>query len=126
MSATREGWRRARLETILDLSLALRDAFLAAPVPFIEVHLSNVWAREPFRHQSLLSDVAIGVVAGFGAASYEKPITCFSACARVGRDMLISVSLPITELGKKTLSRPMVVLPQPDSPTSPTVSFSLR
>lgn len=52
-------------------SVAIRDALLAVGVPFVEVHLSNVWAREPFRHQSLLSDVAVGVVAGFGAASYE-------------------------------------------------------
>jgi 3-dehydroquinate dehydratase II len=51
-------------------SVAIRDALLAAHVPFVEVHLTNVWAREPFRHQSLLSDIAVGVVAGFGAASY--------------------------------------------------------
>jgi len=51
-------------------SVAVRDALLAAQVPFVEVHLSNVWAREPFRHQSLLSDIAVGVVAGFGADSY--------------------------------------------------------
>lgn len=51
-------------------SVALRDALLAAGVPFIEVHLTNVWAREPFRHHSLLSDIAVGVVGGFGADSY--------------------------------------------------------
>ncbi|MBM4391500.1 MAG: type II 3-dehydroquinate dehydratase [Deltaproteobacteria bacterium] len=51
-------------------SVALRDALLAAGVPFVEVHLSNVHAREPFRRQSYFSDVAIGVVCGFGAASY--------------------------------------------------------
>lgn len=51
-------------------SVAIRDALLAVQVPFVEVHLSNVWAREPFRHQSLLADVAVGVVAGFGADSY--------------------------------------------------------
>jgi len=51
-------------------SVAIRDALLAAGVPFVEVHLSNVWAREPFRHQSLLADIAVGVVAGFGAESY--------------------------------------------------------
>ena len=51
-------------------SVALRDALLAAGVPFVEVHLTNVWAREPFRHHSLLSDIAIGVVGGFGADSY--------------------------------------------------------
>lgn len=52
-------------------SVALRDALLAAGAPFVEVHLSNVYRREPFRHRSLLSDVAVGVVVGFGAASYE-------------------------------------------------------
>ncbi len=51
-------------------SVALRDALLAAGVPFVEVHLSNVWAREEFRHRSLLADLAVGVVAGFGADSY--------------------------------------------------------
>ena len=51
-------------------SVALRDALLAVRVPFVEVHLSNVWAREGFRHQSLLADIAVGVVAGFGADSY--------------------------------------------------------
>jgi 3-dehydroquinate dehydratase II len=52
-------------------SVALRDALLAIAVPFVEVHLSNVHAREPFRRHSYFSDVAVGVVAGFGAASYE-------------------------------------------------------
>jgi 3-dehydroquinate dehydratase II len=51
-------------------SIALRDAFLAVSIPFVEVHISNVYSREPFRHKSLLSDVAIGVVAGFGPLSY--------------------------------------------------------
>ena len=52
-------------------SVALRDALLAVGLPFIEVHLSNVHAREPFRKHSYFSDVAAGVVAGFGAQSYE-------------------------------------------------------
>jgi 3-dehydroquinate dehydratase II len=51
-------------------SVALRDALLAAERPFIEVHLSNVFAREPFRRRSLLADRALGVVSGFGANSY--------------------------------------------------------
>jgi 3-dehydroquinate dehydratase-2 len=51
-------------------SLAIRDALLAAGVPFVEVHLSNVWAREEERRRSLLADLAVGVVAGFGAESY--------------------------------------------------------
>ncbi|MGN6653930.1 MAG: type II 3-dehydroquinate dehydratase [Rhodanobacter sp.] len=51
-------------------SIALRDAFAAVAIPFIEVHVSNVFAREPFRHHSYLSDLALGVVCGFGSASY--------------------------------------------------------
>jgi 3-dehydroquinate dehydratase-2 len=51
-------------------SVALRDALSAVAVPFVEVHLTNVFAREPFRHQSLLSDIAVGLVLGFGAESY--------------------------------------------------------
>lgn len=51
-------------------SVAVRDAFLAVRVPFVEVHLSNIFAREPERRHSLLADLAIGIVAGFGANSY--------------------------------------------------------
>lgn len=52
-------------------SIALRDAFLATRLPFVEVHISNVAAREPFRHHSYLSDVALGVVGGLGPQVYE-------------------------------------------------------
>jgi len=52
-------------------SVALRDAIAAADLPFIEVHLSNPHAREPFRRQSYFSDLAMGVIAGFGADSYR-------------------------------------------------------
>lgn len=52
-------------------SIALRDAFAAVRIPFIELHLSNVHAREPFRRHSYLSDLAVGVIAGFGADSYR-------------------------------------------------------
>ncbi len=52
-------------------SVALRDALLGVSLPFVEVHLSNVHAREPFRRHSHLSDVARGVVCGFGPMSYE-------------------------------------------------------
>lgn len=52
-------------------SVALRDALLGVGIPFIEVHLSNVFAREPFRHHSYLSDIAVGVVSGLGPQGYE-------------------------------------------------------
>jgi len=52
-------------------SVALRDALLAAERPFIELHLSNVHAREPFRHHSYFSDIAVGVITGLGAEGYR-------------------------------------------------------
>ncbi len=51
-------------------SLAIRDAFLAVRVPFVEVHLSNIFAREPERRHSLLADIAVGIVSGFGSFGY--------------------------------------------------------
>lgn len=51
-------------------SVTLRDALLAVQIPFIEIHLSNVHAREPFRHHSYLSDIAVGVICGLGADGY--------------------------------------------------------
>lgn len=55
-------------------SIALRDALLATRIPFIELHLSNVHAREPFRQHSYFSDIALGVIGGFGAVSYKLAV----------------------------------------------------
>jgi 3-dehydroquinate dehydratase-2 len=62
-------------------SIALRDAFAAVEIPFIEVHLSNIFAREPFRHHSYLSDLAAGCIVGLGPIGYE--LALHAACARL-------------------------------------------
>ena len=58
-------------------SVALRDAFAAVSIPFIEVHLSNVHRREPFRHHSYFSDIAVGVIAGLGSRGYDAALEYF-------------------------------------------------
>lgn len=69
-------WRRGAAGAVVNAaaythtSVALRDALLATRLPFVEVHLSNVFAREEFRHKSLLADVAVGSVIGLGARGY--------------------------------------------------------
>ena len=65
-------------------SVALRDAFLAVAAPFIEVHLSNVFAREGFRHHSFLSDIAVGCIVGLGPIGYELALG--AACARLANN----------------------------------------
>jgi 3-dehydroquinate dehydratase-2 len=60
-------------------SIAIRDALLTVKIPFVEVHLSNVYAREDFRHKSYLSDIAKGVIAGFGWMSYILALEYFLA-----------------------------------------------
>lgn len=60
-------------------SVALRDAVLAVQIPFVEVHLSNVHSREAFRQHSYFSDIASGVISGFGALSYELALQAIFA-----------------------------------------------
>lgn len=63
-------------------SIALRDAFLDVGLPFIEVHISNVYKREEFRRKSLLSDIASGVIIGLGPAGYETAVTALNRLLR--------------------------------------------
>jgi 3-dehydroquinate dehydratase II len=70
--------RRERVDFIIinpaaytHTSVAIRDALAAVGIPFIEVHLSNIFAREPFRRESYFSDIAVGVLSGLGAKGYE-------------------------------------------------------
>ena len=61
-------------------SVALRDALLAVQIPFIEIHLSNIHRREPFRHHSYFSDIAQGVICGLGAMGYALALTAAVEC----------------------------------------------
>ena len=65
-------------------SLALRDAFLAVRIPFVEVHLSNIFAREPVRRHSVLADLALAVIAGLGGAGYPVALATLVDRLRVG------------------------------------------
>ena len=65
-------------------SLALRDAMLAVRIPFVELHLSNIFAREPERRHSVIADLAIGLVTGFGAQSYLLGLQALVGRLRAG------------------------------------------
>jgi len=66
-------------------SIALLDAMLACPVPSVEVHLSNIFTREPFRHHSYLSRAVKGVICGFGGLGYEFAIEALAAALTAGK-----------------------------------------
>jgi 3-dehydroquinate dehydratase II len=66
-------------------SIAMLDALLACSIPAVEVHLSNIFAREPFRHQSYISRAAKGVICGFGPQGYELAIEALAASIAKGR-----------------------------------------
>jgi 3-dehydroquinate dehydratase-2 len=66
-------------------SIALRDALLAVNVPFIEVHLSNIFAREPFRHHSYFSDIAAGCIFGLGPQGYDLALEAAGARLATGK-----------------------------------------
>jgi 3-dehydroquinate dehydratase-2 len=66
-------------------SIAMLDAMLACPVPSVEVHLSNIFTREPFRHRSYISKAAKGVICGFGGLGYELAIEALAATIAPGK-----------------------------------------
>jgi len=74
-------------------SLALRDALVGVGIPFVEVHVTNVHAREPIRHHSMLAAAAIGVLCGFGTFGYELGLRGLVAALRAKRDHPSTVGL---------------------------------
>ncbi|MBM3378515.1 MAG: type II 3-dehydroquinate dehydratase [Betaproteobacteria bacterium] len=84
-------------------SVAIRDALAAVAVPFIEVHLSNVHRREPFRHHSYLSDLAVGVIVGLGSQGYS--LALMAAATQLSRAVSLpaDASLPLRE-GRESFS----------------------
>jgi len=82
-SAKREGFSFVIVNAgaLTHTSVALRDAFSGVAIPFIEVHLSNIYAREEFRHHSYLSDIAVGSIVGLGAQGYELALD--AVCSRL-------------------------------------------
>lgn len=75
-------------------SIALRDALLATAIPFVEIHISNVHAREPFRHHSYFSDIAVGSIIGLGAVGYELALFALLNHLGIPRNALWMPTLP--------------------------------
>ncbi len=103
VDAVHAAWRAGHLGAVVNAaaythtSIALRDAFLATQMPFVEVHLTNTFARESFRHTSLLADVAAGVVLGLGPDGYAAALRLLVAATTGRRDTLwAATSLPPT------------------------------
>ena len=74
-------------------SIAVHDAIRAAELAVVEVHLSNVFAREPFRHRSYVSPVALGVICGFGPLGYEFALEALASRARAGKKGAVAAKL---------------------------------
>lgn len=77
-------------------SIAMRDAFSAVKVPFIEIHLSNVYARETFRHHSYFSDIAVGVICGLGPSGYSLALQHALEYMHQHNDTSVSLATPST------------------------------
>lgn len=78
-------------------SIALRDALLAVKIPFIEIHLSNLYARETFRHHSYFSDIALGVICGLGVDGYHFALQAAVNRLRANRSSLCELKTPDTQ-----------------------------
>ena len=81
-------------------SVAIRDAVEAAGIPAVEVHLSNIYAREPFRHQSLIAPVCRGQVSGFGPASYRLGLEALLALLGQPTRAARRTARPVRRLGR--------------------------
>ncbi|MBI4340771.1 MAG: type II 3-dehydroquinate dehydratase [Candidatus Omnitrophica bacterium] len=81
-------------------SLAIRDAIDASGIPTVEVHLSNIAAREPIRHQSMLAPVCLGQISGFGAASYRLGLEALLLAAAKGQASSAALSKTPTHAGR--------------------------